>query len=290
MGLTRRLFVRRMNRYGDLPTLPTIALSIGDLLRDPRSSVLEAAALIQRDQVLTSKLLRLVNSAFYGFPKRIMSLDRAVVILGFHKVRNVVLSVGLIECYRRHARREFDFSSFWEHSLAAAIAGDAMAQFLSLPDAEGAFVGGLLHDIGKLTLSIVFPGEYQRVLATLRDDRQRACTAEQARLEVDHADVGRWLAELWNFPPGLVEAIGAHHCPTHAFSNPMGAALLHVSSMFARALGFPSPEDDKVSLVEGDILLQLGLTREKLEQCIEQIVESLRQAGSFFELLREESP
>ncbi len=204
-------------KLADLPPLPAVVARIMETVNNPDSSAEELNRLISMDQGLASKVLRIVNSAYYGFPKRISTLTQAVVILGFNTVRNLVLGVsafGLLS--QKSMPYGLNRTQFWEHSVAAAIAGSLIAK-KRLPRqrslADEAFIGGLLHDIGSLFLDSYFPVQYAVAMAFATREGKTSRDAEAMVLGIDHPTVGRRIGEHWNFPQNLVLIIGGHHEP-----------------------------------------------------------------------------
>jgi putative nucleotidyltransferase with HDIG domain len=188
-----------------LPTLPVIASQVMTCLNDPNSSIQDVADVILRDQSMSVKILKLVNSAFYGFPKRIGTLSHAISILGFETVRGLVLGISILDTFRV---REFDLVRFWGHSIRTASLMSFLADRLCYPRRDEAFTVGLIHDVGKLVFMLKAPEAYRDVV--LQGDIN-PCEQEQALLQMDHAFAGAQVARSWNFPATYVQAIECHH-------------------------------------------------------------------------------
>lgn len=189
-----------------LPTLPVIAGQVVQRLGDPNSSIQDVAELILKDQSMSVKILKLVNSAFYGFPKRIGTISHALSILGFETVRGLVLGISILDTFQV---REFDLLRFWEHSIRTASLTSFMAMKANYPRRDEAFTVGLIHDVGKLVFMLKAPEQYHEVLEQAGESNLIAC--ETAILEMDHAFVGAQLAKAWNFPAMYIQAIECHH-------------------------------------------------------------------------------
>jgi putative nucleotidyltransferase with HDIG domain len=198
-----------------LPTLPTIVTQLIALVGNPRSSAREIAQLVSTDQALTAKILKVANSAFYGFAREIATVQLAIVVLGLEMVKNLGLSVTVLKRFssgREH--RLFDRQRFWEHAIGCGVAGRLLARRLKRNSlADEAFVAGVLHDIGKLILIEYFTDEFSEALELAQAEGISIEAAEEKTLGVTHADIGGWLAEKWNLPPNLVNAIAFHHHP-----------------------------------------------------------------------------
>ncbi|MDA0749049.1 MAG: HDOD domain-containing protein [bacterium] len=213
MGHAQRL--RRVTeKIIGLPTLPTIITQLIGLLGNPKSSARQVAQLISTDQALTAKILKVANSAFYGFPREIATVQLAIVVLGFEQVKNLSLSVAVLKRFSKGTEhRLFDRQRFWDHAIACGVAGRLLARKFQ-PKMEGeAFVAGVLHDIGKLILIEYFAEEFSQALELAEAEEMSIAEAEEQVLGVTHADVGGWLAEKWNLPPALVQALAFHHHP-----------------------------------------------------------------------------
>jgi HD-like signal output (HDOD) protein len=194
--------------------LPTVVTQLISLIEDPKSSARQVAQLISTDQALTAKILKVANSAFYGFPREISTVQLAIVVLGFEQVKNLSLSVAVLRRFSSgKEHRLFDRQRFWDHAIACGVAGRMLAKKVH-PRMEGeAFVAGVLHDIGKLILIEYFFDEFSEALELAETEDLTIIEAEEQVLGVTHSDIGGWLAEKWNLPPSLVNAIAFHHRP-----------------------------------------------------------------------------
>lgn len=220
-----------------LPTLPTVITQLISLIDNPKTSGRNVSQLISTDQALTAKILKLANSAFYGFPREIATVDLAVVVLGFETVKNLGLSVSVLERFATSdgaAVDGFDRQKFWEHSIACGVAARLLATKLRYRMRGEAFAAGILHDIGRLILSQYFPTEFDEVLRVMRADDLYIGHAEDRVLGVTHAEVGGWLAERWNLPDQLEQAISHHHAPGRLTGPAELPALIHLADFLCR--------------------------------------------------------
>ncbi len=200
-----------------LPTLPAVAVRVIQLTSERNARVEDLLNLLRPDPAITSRVLAVANAAATGARGGVATLERAVVLLGFASVRNIVLAVKVFECFAGNAssarRGGFDRSEFWKHSIAVASAARrlATARKAAALDPEEAYVAGLLHDIGKVALDALFPKAYDRISA--QADRTGADIAdmERATLGADHTVAGRTLAERWRLPAHLRDVIWLHH-------------------------------------------------------------------------------
>jgi len=219
-----------------LPTLPTVITQLISLIDNPKTSARNVAQLISTDQALTAKILKLANSAFYGFPREIATVDLAVVVLGFETVKNLGLSVSVLERFAGtdSDTGNFDRQKFWEHSIACGVAARLLATKLRYRVPGEAFAAGILHDIGRLILSQYFPDEFDKVLRLMHDEELYIGDAEERVLGVTHADIGGWLAERWNLPRQLEETICFHHAPGRLGRGNDLPSLIHLADFLCR--------------------------------------------------------
>lgn len=264
-----------VSRISRLPTLPTVLGQIMEALADPDSSALDLGKHIAADQSLSATLLRQVNSAFYGFYRRITTVKDAVVILGFREVQNLVLAASAFRTFPK-SNSPYDRNQLWRHSLATAMAAERIAKRLSLPADGSYFSAGLLHDIGKVALDSVYPETFQQAVARAVEEKRPLYEVEPELFGMDHAEVAGVLAEHWNLPPLLAESLRRHHTPEQAMLSPQ---LAHVTALanhlaYEAGLGEASSAgtDHAYPLVSAQALkLDIG-------KC-QAIIEELRGAG-----------
>ncbi len=204
--------LKKLDGIKDIPTLPTIVFELNKLLRDPDTSIKTVCDTIEKDQAITLKILKLVNSAFYGFKSKISDLRNAVALLGYNAVRNAIVSLSVINAFPKCVTlMDFDISLFWKHSLAVAVTSKNIAQLSKKESPDNCFVGGLLHDTGKVIMAQYFPELFEVVWSTLQDNQITFYESEKKALPIDHTKVGAYLATKWQLPQGLVDAIRWHH-------------------------------------------------------------------------------
>ncbi|HEY9838906.1 MAG TPA: HDOD domain-containing protein [Candidatus Obscuribacterales bacterium] len=249
-----------------LPTLPVIAAQVMECLNDPNSSIQDVADVILRDQSMSVKILKLVNSAFYGFPKRIGTLSHAISILGFETVRGLVLGISILDTFRV---KEFDLLHFWEHSIRTASLMSFLADRLCYPRRDEAFTVGLIHDVGKLVFMLKAPDLYRQVV---QQAETNPCLLEQQLMKMDHAFAGAQVARSWNFPATYVHAIETHHQrPGLPLDLPSLKEMVYLASMLDHYYdGQQLPEEDL------QILSQLDLALEPLEDYLHSIRQEVQ--------------
>ncbi len=197
----------------DLPPLPAVAFRVLALVNDERTTASDLARLLSADQALSAKLLRVANSAEWGFERRITTVREAVVILGFKQVRQLALVTSVVGNFKRSGSPDtrFDADLFWLHNMAVGLAGEAVARKTRTALPGDAFTAGVLHDIGRLALRDTMPREFETALALHGNRNVSLHDAEIRTTGYAHEDIGRALGELWGFPGNIIEAVGAHH-------------------------------------------------------------------------------
>ncbi len=193
----------------DLPVMPTIASDIVKAVDDPNSSISDIKDLIEQDSAIAAKLLKMSNSALYGFPSAITSISHAISLLGTRTVRNIVLAISLKKSYRRFGLME---KLLWQHStLAGPVAGKLAKMPQITVDADDAFTAGLLHHIGKTALANSHPDDYEQVIQRVYNEHIGFVQAETDQFGFNHSELGGAIANLWNLPESLVAVISNHH-------------------------------------------------------------------------------
>ncbi len=277
----------------NLPTLPTVVAKMVELIDDPRSSSRSLSRLVKTDQVLTARILRLANSAYYGFPNPICSINLAIVVLGFETIKNLGLSVAVISRFARSSQdgELLDYTRFWEHSVGVAVAARLLARLHGFRSLENeAFVAGLVHDLGKVILSQYQTAQYSQTLRLVAEERLLLVRAEERVLGVTHAEVGGWLAERWNLPASLAEAIRLHHVPLTARQAPLLTAIVHFADILARAARVGNGGDPLVPPFYRGLLRVLPLQLDEQEKVdlpfyVATLREELEHADSFINII-----
>jgi HD-like signal output (HDOD) protein len=209
--LKLRRIAKLVEEIGGIPTLPTIIQEIADIVNDPDSSASDLADVISGDVGLSAKILKLSNSAAFGFSREISDIQHAIALLGFRQTQALAMSVPVFENLIKMAK--FDFQSFWRHSLRCAKLSRLLSLALSRRGNESAFVAGLLHDIGQVVFAMSVRGKQEQADALHSAAHISPIAAEEKVLGITHAEIGYHLGEHWLLPPTLTAAIRYHHAP-----------------------------------------------------------------------------
>jgi HD-like signal output (HDOD) protein len=253
---------------------------------DPNSSTQSVERLLSSDQALASKVLRVVNSAYYGLSGQVTSLSQATMILGMLQVRNLVLSVSAMSTIKpKTSRQQEIFQQFWLHSFGAAAATQIIAKEkrMRINDAEGLFLGGLLHDIGLLFLYHMFAQTYDQVVRYAEEKQIPTVEAEQRLLGLTHSEIGATMAARWNLPNTLVTLINDHEGPFDEERDPTVYAV-HVSDHLTRDLYDPEGRLPKPPLAER-VADWMQFDEEQLNELKAATDKKIEEAKSLFGVL-----
>jgi putative nucleotidyltransferase with HDIG domain len=200
-----------LERVDNLPTLSAVALRVGELVHSPRAGVREIAEVMRQDPGLSAKVLRLVNSSYYGIPGGVTDVQRAISFVGFNNLYQLVLSASVMTSLQTPAGQDFDARGLWVHSLAVGACAEVIARKIQHPDPSSCFTAGLLHDLGKIALAIAEPERFGGALDAAKRDGKSMNLTEKAAGLPSHDRVGSRLARKWRFPAMLLAAIECHH-------------------------------------------------------------------------------
>ncbi|MDD3050763.1 MAG: HDOD domain-containing protein [Candidatus Cloacimonetes bacterium] len=282
----------------NLPALPSVAAKLFTLIDNSQTSAEQIAKLISSDQAITAKILRVANSSYYAFTKEIKSVRLAVALLGLDTVLNICLSVSL---YRNMSSIDsndaFDMMAFWEHSLSVAIIAKMLAEKFRINNPEDFFTIAILHDIGKLIIHEYFANEYQQIYKIITLKKCTSKEAEERVLKTNHAKIGGWLCQNWNFPERISYCVETHHNiePAGDTSFKKAAAIIHLADFLANITGknYPFVEHD-ISELDNQINSILPVkTKEIMDENILDIdyyseisQQELKKADEFLSLLK----
>lgn len=219
-----------------MPAFPKSVQRILELTRDVNCTPKDLVQVIDKDPVVTVKILKVVNSAYYGLPKQITSVNHAVVYLGFNTIKNLALSIAAIGILPKHNAADFDVDKYLLHSLSTAVIAKQLAMHLDDADPMDCFIGGLLHDFGKVVCAQFMPDEFKQALQLSRADGTSLHETLQHTLGADHAVIGAMLVEKWHFAPSLIDTI-AHQYDAQNQGSELFACVF-TANQISKKLGF----------------------------------------------------
>lgn len=274
-------FIRRID---SLPALPTVVAHVNEIVESPTASASDINNAIRRDVALSARILKLVNSSFYGFPRKISSITHAVVILGLPTVRNVVLSAFVLDAFSGKGL-PFGHREFWIHSLGVGAAANALAKRRRLAETEDAFVAGLLHDVGKIVLHQYARADFNDALRIVAERDCLLYDAEREVMATSHAEIGSLLLDTWHLPSHLVESVALHHTPDVATQSPDLTAVVHVADILTRALLVGSGGDLRIPRASHAAWTRIGVAVGEVDDLVREIAGEVRKIDAFIELI-----
>lgn len=215
----------------DLPTIPVVATQVIQMLDDHNVSVEEIADLMLTDQVMTARVMKLINSPIYRPVNEITSLKRALVYLGLRHIRELALTTSVISAFDADSGA-IELNSFWEHSFGVGMVSKIIAKKVGYEDLEKAYIAGIIHDLGEVFLSNYMREPFQEVLDKIKNHPIRLVDAEAEMLGTTHCEIGLCIARKWNFPDAYCEVISCHHKPAEAQIDPVLCAIVNLSDLF----------------------------------------------------------
>ena len=229
-----------INTLKEVPAMPNVIMHALNVIKDPESSMKELARIVSYDQSLSTKVLTLVNSAYYGFPQQITSIARAISLIGMSKAKNIILTVAMRPMLVSHGDKEL-----WNHSIITAVGCEHIAKNLKIMDADEAFVIGFLHDLGKIVLNIKSPQLYEKVKETVELSNSSILEVEQVYFGTNHCQMGSLLAKKWQLPLLINNVIKYHHSPNLS-SIPIACSLVYLVDSLVKDNFDPNSLDPNV--------------------------------------------
>lgn len=272
MALTAQTLV---NKSLELVSAPTTYSQINELLNDPNSSADDISGVINIDPALTARLLKIVNSPFYGFPSQINTISRAITIIGTRELTHLVLATSVINAFKGIPSNLINMDEFWRHSLACAIASKLLAIRCGHRASERFFISGLLHNIGSLVLYQSLPELAREAINSAEFGHEVIFQAEQRVIGFDHTEVGQALVKAWRLPESLDDVVRYHHTPMQAKQFPAEVAIIHIADIMVSSAGLGHSGDHHVPPLDPIAWKQLNLEPQVLPELLQQVTEQL---------------
>lgn len=274
----RAMALAKMEQLQDLPSMPQIISRVREISENPESSAADLANIILSDHSLTTRILRVANSAFYGqYSGKVSTITQAIVLMGFDAVRSTVMGIAVYDCFAKLEKQaEFDLTSFWTKSLGCGVVAKNMAIRLRFKSSEEAFIAGFMHDIGQPVMCVIFADDIPKIgrLVSRTDDPVRH---EREKLGIDHQEVGEWLGKKWNLPLVLLKPMRHHHrigiAPRENCPIPL-VDLIYAADMVINKLADPTIKNDEIpALIGTDLHRLLGIDEEDLAEVVDLAAE-----------------
>ena len=249
-----------LSSVNNIPPVPYIIHEVSTLVGDPKTSAAILGKIISKDQGLVTKILTVANSPLYGIPRRVSTIDFAIVVLGFNQIKNIVIALSMLDTLQKIGNRKFQQKKYWLHSLLTASASQRIADDLGYQTSGEAFTAGLLHDLGIPIIYKLFNDEFKKIEAAVSKEKISHLEAEKKCLGLTHQEVGRFLLDKWNLPISIAEVISHHHQPSLSEEHSELTALIHLADFMTKKLMIGSFSWDSTSEIDLEIIdiLKLG--------------------------------
>jgi putative nucleotidyltransferase with HDIG domain len=282
----RQEILDELQNITDLPTLPTVFLKVMSMMRNPNIPMKEIATTLEADPAISVKLLRLINSSFYGLARKVDSVHQAIVLLGANTLKNVVISVSIFKSVGdQNEQTSFDRTAFWKHSIACGMVGRFLEDKLDLGRSEEGFIAGVIHDIGKIVLDRYFHPDLAAVMKAVDAENLTFHSAERKVLGITHTEIGAHLAEKWQLPEHLVAVIAQHHNIDPESEHAKLAAIVHLADITTRKFSFGSGGDDLIPKTDPSVWDVLDITEENLAEWNEDMEAEIDKSKEMLDAL-----
>lgn len=278
--MTNRKTYRIALKVESFPGMPTTAAKLLPLLENYDSTASEIESILKYDPSLTANILKLTNSAYFGIPTRISSVRQAIVLLGWKRLLQVVMTICMSPLMNKTIPGyDLPRGALWQHSVAVSVAAEILVKALKIPDADEVFTAALLHDVGKLILG----GFVKEDLQQIEDMVAKGITldvAESMILGTNHAEIGGQILDKWSFPSELVSAVQWHHDPESCEESCNLSDIVHVANTMGIMTGFGKIDQELALEHFGPVADRLGLAPENLEEMAQQTAERVKKLMS----------
>ena len=270
--------IQRKIQRGDikLPEVPTIVVKLNALMEDPHASSSDVAQIVSSSPSLSAIMLRIVNSAAFGLPTKVDSIVRAVSLLGTRQISSLAVAISVMQAFGSIPGNLIDMSAFIIHSLSCATIARIIAALANISNTEQVFIGGLLHDIGKLILFKYFPEQVKGLLKIQENENlgQSLFEIEKKAIGMTHAQIARLLLKQWHFPDQIKDYVVCHHTPSRAHFT-AEAAIIQLADIIAHGTGFGSSAERIIPGFDSKAWEQVGMPANTIKMAIRQATHQL---------------
>jgi len=265
-----------------LPETPTIITELNKVIADPLATSNDVAQVVNRSPSLTATLLKIVNSAYYGFPSRIDRISRAVTIIGTKEISGLALGICVMQAFQNIPKEIIDMKAFIRHSLACGLIARILAALNNISETEQLFVSGLLHDIGKLIVYNYYPDHAKAFLCLAESSNTSVYKIEKEIAGMRHPQIAKHILTKWKLPDDLSDNIVFHHNPSSA-ANPLKAGIVHLADIITHGLGIGSSGERSIPRFDYEVIDNILNSHHSIQMIIRQAVHQLRPMEAIFE-------
>ncbi len=281
--------IRRVREYiGSMPSLPTTVSKVMEICNNPKTSPTDLDKVISLDPVLMGKVLKLINSAYYGLQNQVTSLVRAIIMLGVNTVKNLALSTAVLDKLAdKNGFRALNMEGFWRHSLCVGVVAKMIARKMGTEPTrlDEFFAAGLLHDIGKIPLNNILSDDYVRAMGIADRERIPLYLAEKRGIDLDHAEAGAMIADAWKLDSPLADAMKCHHSlDVYEGANTNIVMAVAVADYYANREGMGFSGCIYPEKINPEIYARLGIEKSWLEDIDAAVIAELEKASIFLKL------
>ncbi len=269
-----------LKRVDDMPLLPQTAQTVLSMMDEPKTHILKIAEAIQNDVAITTRLLKMANSAYYAQGRKIVTILEALVLLGLNTVKDLLVAASTYKILNKKIEGYLlEKGDLWKHSLLCARASETLASEAEPLLKDKAYMAGLLHDVGKIILAHTVQEEFEEILLKVEGGSQSFDSAEKEVLGFTHADIGARVLQKWNFPEEIVDAIEFHHAPKDAKFQQL-AGFVHLADMAALMLGVGLGSDGLYYPLDESVFEFVKLSKGDFEKMMDKIAAHLDFVGA----------
>jgi HD-like signal output (HDOD) protein len=279
-----------VKRIEKIPTLPIISKKIMEVTGDEEASFKNLVSLIEKDQSLAVKILKVANSAFFGFLSRVTSLEHALVVLGMNQVKSIVLGASVYNFFSSGTTSAFDRTRFWNHAIICSQVSAFLGKHFKIQQDDSLFLAGLIHDVGKVVLDAYFHEEFLEIVERVSSDHTTFSEAESEIIGATHYQVAAKLLKQWQFPDMVTMQVLYHHAPWYDIHFATNSSIIYLANLFTKAVGHAClPDEKKIDLhafarsPEMDFIRKAGFSidHDTMDALYQQIQESIQhEAGN----------
>lgn len=275
-----------LQKVTDIATLPFVVRKLMSTLSDPKSTAKDLGFIISSDQALSARVLRLVNSAFYGFANEITSIKHAVTVLGYDALRNLSLTIGSHSAFfKGEGGGAFNRKDLWLHSLGTGICARVLARHFSMSNTEEFFSAGLIHDVGKVIMDQYTPELFRKVINLTQKNKISFYEAEKITIGLTHPVIGQAAGEKWRFPSFLIDAIMYHHEPSQAGSSWEAATIIHLANYLCKVKQIGKNGDSIAPVIDPSVQQAINIDARAMELIYAEIDKDFKNSSAFIDMM-----